>query len=83
MKSVKIYKTPRGFHDYGKPIIDSYGTEIIVRESSSAEGPHVWILIHPPEKHPTLNPHLNKRQSKELIRRLQTWIDEIPSRWSK
>lgn len=80
---VEITKTNRGFHIYGDPFKDSYGADISVLESSSAEGPHVWVSV----KGGGINnndgsAHLNEDQAKELIARLQTWINEIPSRWA-
>lgn len=72
----------RGFHGYGKPFKDSYGTEVEVYESSSAEGPHVWVKADP-SMTPAAHLHLNAKQALELIRRLQTWMDEIPKRWAR
>lgn len=77
-----------GFHQYGADHICTYGTTISVYESSSAEGPHCWLnLKNGPElSGPYADPHegtahLNPEQARLLIRRLQTWLDEIPRRW--
>jgi len=88
--TVRITETARGFHNYGRPVKCSYGCTATVRESSSAEGPHVWIFVdettslgltkHDPGK---ASLHLNEKQARALIDRLQTWVDEIPSRWGK
>lgn len=82
----------RGFHGYGEPFTDSYGAEIEVYESSSAEAPHVWLNIvgptgdgrsnasNPPG---TATAHLSEDEARALIARLQTWLDEIPTRWNR
>lgn len=87
-KHVKIYRRDdRGFHGYGKPMECTYKTNIEVYESSSAEGPHVWLnLREDPVVFDQMSPghavaHLNEKQAIELIRRLNTWLDEIPRRW--
>jgi hypothetical protein len=89
-QSVPIVKRgDRGFHGYGEPFRDSYGAELNVYESSSAEGPHVWLKVacdpmvlrdQPPG---VGTAHLNEEQARALIARLQTWLDEIPSRWGE
>jgi hypothetical protein len=79
----------RGFHQYGEPLICTYGNTARVVESSAASGPHVWLFAETP---PTsrlrrdLAPgecslHLNEEQARGLIARLQAWVDEIPERW--
>lgn len=89
MKHVRITKAnDRGFHDYGKPMVDLYGIQAVVRESSLATEPAVWIFLEatPSAEAGNLKPeqlHLNEKGAKELIRRLQTWIDEIPKRWGR
>jgi len=91
--SVRIYKRgDRGFHDYGRAFPDSYGGVISVYESSAASGPHVWLNIdastwfqpRPGECKPhNTSAHLNPKQARALIERLETWLDEIPKRWGK
>jgi hypothetical protein len=88
--SVRIYKRgDRGFHGYGKPMRCEYRTEIEVYESSSASGPHVWLSL---KVDPTVlrqQPsgeavaHMNAKQARDLIARLQTFVDEIPKRWKR
>lgn len=88
-KHVRILKRgDRGFHGYGKPMTDSYGSVLEVYESSSAEGPHVWLSVDSSSwendqraKRGSGTAHLNAAQARDLIARLQTWLDEIPKRW--
>ena len=83
-----IVRGDRGFHGYGKPFRDTYGSEIEVYESSAAEGPHVWLKVDAsrwitsPEDFAVGTAHLNEDQARALVERLQAWLDEIPSRWS-
>ena len=92
-RRVRIYKRgDRGFHGYGRPIKDSNGGTVNVYESSAASGPHVWLNIdasvwfHPrrseSKPHDT-SAHLNAAQARELIARLETWLEEIPERWGR
>lgn len=89
-KHVRIRKRgDRGFHEYGDPMHCTYGTDIAVYESSAAAGPHVWLKLRCDPRFLGDQPggegtaHLNKRQALALIARLQTWVDEIPSRWGR
>lgn len=90
LKGVRIYKRgDRGFHGYGKPVFCTYNTRIEVYESSAASGPHVWLnlrvdptsLRDQPSGEGTA--HLNESQTRALVARLQTWLDEIPRRWGR
>lgn len=74
----------RGFYDYGGgPIPTSYGHTITVRESSSAEGPHVWLFIDTTGAVSKQgDPHLNLAQAITLREALSQFIDSIPERWS-
>lgn len=83
-RPVRVYKRgDRGFHGYGKPVRCTYDTQVEVYESSSAEGPHVWLrLTANPAMLRALAPgesvaHLNVKQAQEVIRRLQTWLGEV------
>ena len=84
---LEIQVTNRGFHEYGQPVICTYGSEIRVYESSAASGPHVWLKVkcadvslhHQPPGEGTA--HLNEEQARAVIERLQAWLDEIPTRW--
>lgn len=73
----------RGFHQYGEDQHCTYGTRIRVYESSAASGPHVWLALYEsaPLDMACAGAHLNETQARELIARLQAWLDEIPSRW--
>lgn len=91
MSEVKIIeRSDRGFHQYGEePVRCTYGTSVEVYESSSAEGPHVWLKLLC-DSHVLSNQaagegtaHLNEAQAREVIARLQAWVDEIPSRWGR
>jgi hypothetical protein len=81
-------RSDRGFHQYGEDHRCCYGTKIRVYESSSAEGPHVWLaleqdvtVLNKPEPG-IAHAHLDEAQARILIARLQAWVDEIPTRWS-
>lgn len=77
----------RGFYKYGETQQCTYNTEIDVYESSSAEGPHVWLAleqdsnIFPHARAGKAHAHLNEEQARVLISRLQAFVDDIPSRW--
>lgn len=82
----------RGLQAYGEPFRDAYGAELEVYESSSAESPHVWMKVvgatEPGQANHGNAPgtafaHMNEEQARALVARLQTWLDEIPSRWDR
>ena len=93
--NVKITKRRRrGFHQYGRPVVCTYGSKVEVYESSAASGPHVWLSIdaaawHEVRDHVSSSKpaqataHLNAKQARAVIARLQAWVDEIPSRWKR
>lgn len=87
MSAVKIEENVRGFHIYGEPVICTYGTAVRVYESSSAEGPHVWLNVTVDPRRLKDQPsgegtaHLNEQQARDVVARLLAWLDEIPSRW--
>ena len=90
MPSKIVVRSDRGFHGYGeKPLLCTYRTTIEVYESSAASGPHVWLKLTCDPRVLSQQPygegtaHLNEEQTRELIERLQTWLDEIPSRWEQ
>lgn len=69
----------RGIGIVGTPVQCSYGTTIVVRESSSVE-PHVWLDLRCGQALKREAPgeavaHLNVAQAREVVRRLRTWID--------
>jgi hypothetical protein len=68
-------KTNRGFRIYCD-FADSYGNQVRVQESSSAEKYCAWIFCH---KGPSSNmdepsPHLTISQAKRVIRALEKFI---------
>ena len=68
--------TVRGFIVYDK-FIDTYGNEVRVQESSSAEGARIWIICHDvgsPAKDEA--PHLNVEQAKRVRDALDAFIRE-------
>jgi hypothetical protein len=85
-KDENIKTDERGFITYDD-IIDSYCARVRVKESSSAEGPHVWIFIEGgiievgSSEINDGSAHLNIEQAKHVRDALSKWIDEIPSRW--
>lgn len=72
---VDITTTPRGFHIYGPPIPLEHDGDIRIYESSNAMGPHVWMALH------TDTVELTPDSARAIVGALQTWLDEIPSRW--
>jgi hypothetical protein len=72
----------RGFLTYaGGPIATDYGHTITVRESSAAEGPHVWLFVTDSMKSNKINPHLSLAQAIALRAALDQFIDGVPERW--
>ncbi|MET9517435.1 hypothetical protein [Streptomyces sp. NPDC002994] len=74
----------RGFLLYGgEPIQTDYGHTIRVTESSSADGPHVWLFVDESEVVPgPPNPHLNLEQAIRLREALDQFIEGVPDRWT-
>lgn len=67
----------RGFLTYaGGPIPTTRGTQITVRESSAALGPHVWLFVEEGD-----DPHLDLDQALALHAALGQFIDGVPERW--
>lgn len=72
----------RGFLTYtGGPIDTDYGHTITVRESSSAEGPKVWLFISDSPTVPGHDPHLTLEQAIALRAALDQFIEGVPERW--
>ena len=82
---IEITETNRGFHIYGDDVLTSYGHEVSVYESSSAEGPHVWLAVQRQESHGipacAAAAHLSLEQAVAIRDRLTAFIDEVPQRW--
>ena len=77
--------TDRGFVTYtgDQPIRTSYGHVITVRESSSAEGPHVWLFIGPSATAEGHDPHLDLAQAIALRSALTRFISDASTRWER
>lgn len=72
----------RGFLTYGgREIPTSYGHTIRVQESSSAEGPKVWLFISDSPVARGHDPHLTLEQAIALHAALGQFIDGVPERW--
>lgn len=89
-KTVPPKKTERGFGIYDE-FTDSYGSTVKVQESSSAEGPHVWIFCQN-EKYgrpdPTgvdrskdFTPHLSYEQAKRVRDALNDFLLHARETW--
>jgi len=78
---VEVTTTKRGFHVYGEAITTRHDEKIHVYESSNATGPHVWLAV---VDHALGNPavELNPTEARDVITRLQTWLDDFPTRWN-
>ena len=81
MSEIPITENARGFHIYGEPVETGYGHTVSVYESSAASGPHVWMRVNGADG--DVCAHMDEAQARGVIARLQTWVDEIPSRWAK
>ena len=73
---MRTYNRGRGLKNYGKPFKDSYGSQIEVSDSSSAEGRFIWLRIDGGGIEGNKGrAHLNRKQAKAIIDRLQAWMD--------
>jgi hypothetical protein len=70
-------RTPRGFGIYTQ-FRDSCGSEVRVQESSSAEGPHIWIFCKNEDpmwnKGTEPSPHLTVAQARRVRDALDRFI---------
>ena len=80
MSEIPIMETARGFQIYGEPVATDYGHTVTVYESSAASGPHVWMRVT--GEGGDTHAHMDETQTRDVIARLQAWVDEIPSRWA-
>ena len=72
----------RGFLIYaGGPIPTTYGHQIRVQESSTADGPHVWLFISDSPQVEGRDPHLDLEQAIALRAALDQFIESVPDRW--
>ena len=61
-----VRATPRGFKVYAE-LTDTYGSNVQVQESSSAEGPRVWIFADSGlQSGGNASPHLDVAQAKRV-----------------
>lgn len=75
-------KGDRGFLTYGgREIPTDYGHKIRVQESSSAEGPKVWLLISDSPITSGHDPHLTLEQAIAVHAALGQFIEGVPERW--
>lgn len=73
----------RGFYSYAE-LEDSYGASVKVLESSSASGPHCWIMCYGGGiRNNDGSAHLTPEQAREVVAGLQMWLDQIPERWGE
>ncbi len=67
--------TQRFFQIYGE-FKDSYGSEVRIQESSSAEGRYCWIFSHKANDQQTdFPPHLSVTQAKRVVKALTKFIE--------
>lgn len=72
----------RGFLLYGgREIPTDYGHAVRVQESSSAEGPHVWLFIGDSPQVEKHHPHLSLEQAIAVHAALGQFIESVPERW--
>jgi hypothetical protein len=68
--------SPRGFAMYGR-VPTTYGEIVSVYESSSAEGPHIWMSFDAPDgdKEKSQAVHLNLEQAIDVCNNLNRAIE--------
>jgi hypothetical protein len=72
----------RGFLVFGgRPIPTSYGHEVTVRESSSAEGPAVWLFVGDSVQVAGHDPHLTLEQAVAVHAALGQFIEGVAEKW--
>lgn len=80
----------RGFLQ-GDRVRTAYGAEVRFVESSSAEGPHIWLFAEQPELGPSppyLEPfdascHMTLEQAKQIHDNLGGMIEAVAGRWGE
>ena len=80
MKRVRLFSRPNSrYRNIGTPLIDNHKGVIEIWESASIINPAIWLNISAfdwlANKQRNISAHLNIKQAKELIRRLQTWVE--------
>jgi len=77
-------ETQRGFLIYGGDAVEtSYGHSVRVQESSSAEGPHVWLFVGESPTVKAMDPHLSLAEAIEIRDRLDQFISMTAARWGR
>jgi hypothetical protein len=72
----------RGFLNFASKVISTYGNVVTIRESSAAEGPHVWLFITQSTTAGFPDLHLDLEQALRLRVALDQFIQGVPSRWN-
>lgn len=78
-------KDARGFCIYAT-VKDDRGATLDVKESSAANGPHVWLFTESGHVYQSSLPgsgsmHLNAEQAARVRDALTAFLDQIPHRW--
>lgn len=86
-KRMRVVDNDRNLGRYAK-FTDSYGAEVKVSQSSSAEGPHVWIFVkgggaNDPNHHAHepggAAAHLTQKQATLVRDALSEWLEDFCS----
>jgi hypothetical protein len=86
-----LKKTNRGFLIYGK-LVDIYDQTVSVVESSSAEGPRVWVFCKDKDGREAIehlgqlqarSPHLTPAQARRVAKALLRFADTSKERWGR
>ena len=72
----RVASNNRGFMSYGDPILCEYGTALNIRDSSCAEGPHMWLSLIDTDKVSRVSMHLDYVQVMALVAKCQAWLDD-------
>ena len=78
MSTRRVVDNDRNLGRYAR-FKDTYGAEVKVSQSSSAEGPHVWIFIKGggANEGKDAAAHLSVEQAKEVIGALTEWVEDF------
>jgi len=77
----------RGLKTYGRPVRCTYGTEIVVRQSSAAGAPRLWLFVKESgnllegsirdRAYGKAAVHLSRAQAQGLVARLTAWLKDL------